>query len=82
MIALNKSIVSPILLRHTEEVKLLEGALRTVSQGQGQVVLMAGAPGIGKSWLVAETHRRAVAKGFTILIGSCFEGMISFPMRP
>jgi DNA-binding CsgD family transcriptional regulator len=79
---LNKSIVSPILVGRAEEVALLETALATVRQGRGQVVLVAGEAGIGKSRLVGELCQRAQASGFTVLNGYCFEDDLVFPYAP
>ncbi|MBI3958830.1 MAG: AAA family ATPase [Chloroflexi bacterium] len=63
-------------------MEVLEMALRTVQQGTGQIVLLAGEAGVGKSRLVAEIRQRAVRESFTILEGCCFERDLLFPYAP
>lgn len=48
---------------------LLEKALRA----QGQVVLLTGEPGIGKTRLLEELAGLAAARGFRVLRGRCYE---------
>jgi DNA-binding CsgD family transcriptional regulator len=74
--------MSPVLVGRAREVAILEAALRTVRQGMGHVVLLAGEAGVGKSRLVAEIRGRAAADGFTILAGQCFERDVVFPYAP
>jgi predicted ATPase/DNA-binding CsgD family transcriptional regulator len=82
MTLLNKSIISPILVGRTEEVARLERAVTAVGQGRGQVILVAGEAGIGKSRLVSELRQHALTSGFTVLSGYCFEDDLVFPYAP
>jgi len=43
------------------ELRLLEGALRDAVAGRGQVVLLTGEPGLGKTRLVQEARKRFIA---------------------
>ncbi|MBX3001727.1 MAG: AAA family ATPase [Caldilineaceae bacterium] len=82
MFTLDRAIISPILVGRAREVAQLEAAARTVQQGTGQLVLLAGEAGIGKSRLVAEVRREAALEGWTILAGNCFERDALFPYAP
>jgi tetratricopeptide (TPR) repeat protein len=82
VLAKEKPIISPLLVGRTREMEILATALRTVGQGQGQVVLLAGEAGIGKSRLVAELRHRATAMQCIILQGHCFERDLVFPYAP
>ncbi|HSD76027.1 MAG TPA: BTAD domain-containing putative transcriptional regulator, partial [Solirubrobacteraceae bacterium] len=53
----------PPLIGRTHELGLLAERHRRAAAGHGQVVVVSGEPGIGKSRLVAELHRRAAAPG-------------------
>ncbi|HMN29980.1 MAG TPA: AAA family ATPase, partial [Caldilineaceae bacterium] len=82
MVPIDRPIISPVLVGRTREVDVLETVLRTVRQGQGQIVLLAGEAGVGKSRLVAELRQRAVLDHWTILAGHCFERDVVFPYAP
>src|SRR3954451_21955989 len=77
-----KSLISSVLVGRGREVALLETILPAVQQGGGQVVLLCGEAGVGKSRLVAKIRQRALAQEFTILEGHCFERDLSFPYAP
>jgi hypothetical protein len=66
-----------------------EGALATADaaldeavRGSGQLLLVSGEPGIGKSALLAEVARTAVARGAQVLRGTCWEGAVAPPYWP
>lgn len=82
MASVDRLIISPILVGREREVAILEISLRAVQQGVGQVVLLSGEAGIGKSRLVAEMHRRALTQNFIILEGRCFERDLDYPYAP
>jgi DNA-binding CsgD family transcriptional regulator len=65
------------LIGRSRELVVLAGGLAAAGQGQAQVVLLAGEPGIGKSRLLHELAARAQAAGATVLRGgaSDAEGM-------
>src|SRR4051812_20978625 len=76
------SLVSPVLVGRTRELEALETFLHKAEQGSGQVVLLTGDAGVGKSRLVAETRGWATAHHFTLLAGYCFERDLTFPYAP
>ena len=55
------------------ELSSLRGALDDALGGSGQLVLISGEPGIGKSRLADELVAHANARGATILVGRCWE---------
>jgi len=59
------------LVGRDEELALLHRRWEQAKEGEGQVVLLSGEAGIGKSRLVAEVQARAVQQGFVILQGRC-----------
>jgi DNA-binding SARP family transcriptional activator len=55
------------------EWTLLSGVLQQVMDGRGQIVLVAGEPGIGKTRLLEELAGLATARGVRVLMGCCYE---------
>jgi DNA-binding CsgD family transcriptional regulator len=51
----------------------LEACLERAAAGTGQVLLVSGEAGIGKTRLVSEMRGRAQAAGFRVLEGACYE---------
>ncbi|HEX6110593.1 MAG TPA: AAA family ATPase, partial [Ktedonobacteraceae bacterium] len=51
-------------------------------RGEGQVALISGEAGIGKSRLVAEGKSYAANQGFLLLQGNCFQADSAFPYAP
>ena len=76
------AITSPVLVGRSREVETLDAALRAVRQDRGQVLLLTGEAGVGKSRLIAEIRQRATQDSFTILEGHCFEHDFVFPYAP
>jgi class 3 adenylate cyclase len=72
---------TPFVGRGTE-FDLLRGKLDEARQGKGNVVLLAGEPGIGKTRLSEELARHAEDTGATVLWGHCFEGDWTPPFAP
>jgi DNA-binding CsgD family transcriptional regulator len=64
------------------EVAAIEEALRGVLGGQGMIVVVEGAPGIGKSRLLAEAHRSAVHEGYGVAAGRADEMGAVAPLTP
>ncbi len=56
--------------------------LALAKNGKGQLVLLSGEAGMGKSRMVKETINHARQTGFTILTGHCYETEQSFPYAP
>src|SRR5262249_34109422 len=56
-----------------EELQVLTGALNDALAGRGQIVLLVGEPGIGKSRTTHEMARYAARRGVEVLVGRCWE---------
>ncbi len=67
------------LIDREEELTSLKGALESMLSGRGQVVLVAGEPGIGKTRLAEELLVYARLRGCLALIGRCYEQEINVP---
>src|SRR4051812_18478662 len=75
-------IVCPVLIGRTPQLATLERLIAEVYQRRGQVVLITGEAGIGKSRLVHETKAHAIDQGFSVLQGRCFEPDRVLPFAP
>ena len=62
------------------ELARLDAAVAAAREGRGGAVLLAGDPGIGKTFTAEEVARRAAARGFRVYWGRCHsdEGAPSF----
>jgi len=76
------SILCPILIGRDTQVAALTRLLDLARAGQGQIALLSGEAGIGKSRLVAEISIQAAQRGFTCLTGRSFETDRAFPYAP
>src|SRR5437588_5390567 len=72
----------PILVGREKELTILQDALLVAECGQGQLVLVAGDAGLGKSRLVSELQRGASMSGFSVITGSCPQTTLSLPYLP
>jgi AAA ATPase-like protein len=81
-VSVNKPIICPVLIGRTTELTSLRALLEQVKGGQGQVVVLSGEAGIGKSRLMTETRALALAEGFRVLQGSCFPTDRNCPYAP
>src|SRR5712691_568411 len=79
---LTRAIVCPIVVGRTAELTSLRLLIDRTRSGQGQVVLVCGEAGIGKSRLVAEAKAYAAAQDFLLLQGNCFQMDSSYPYAP
>ena len=66
-------MICPILIGRDAEVGSLDALLDQARLGQGQVVLICGEAGIGKSRLVATMKAAARSAGMPVIEGRCFE---------
>ena len=80
--AYNASVVCPILIGRTVELAAFHLLLDQAKSGKGQIVLLSGEAGIGKSRLAAEAKTYATAQGFLLLQGQCFPTDRSCPYAP
>src|SRR5918911_2164009 len=78
----NTPVSSPVLIGRQGEVASLRALIDRARNGQGQVVLLSGEAGIGKSRLAAEVKTQAQANGFLVLQGNCFPTDRSAPYAP
>lgn len=73
----------PSTLRGREtDLQEIEAALGRLRGGSGQVLVLEGPPGIGKTALLLEACRRAVRSGARALHGEALEGLQTVPFAP
>ena len=70
------------LVGRDEEMALLVRRWETVRQGAGQLVLIVGEPGLGKSRLIGEFHRRMRDTPHTWVEWSCSQLLQNTPLHP
>jgi DNA-binding CsgD family transcriptional regulator len=76
-------IKCPILIGRIDEIAHLQLIADRAQSGQGQVALVAGEAGIGKSRLVAEAKAYVTDQGFrSLLEGQCYQTDSTFPYAP
>ena len=78
----NKSIVSPELVGRDSQLQTLNELISQVRDGNGQIVMLAGEAGVGKSRLLAEIKTHAQFLKFIALEGTCFESNRTLPFAP
>ncbi len=64
------------------ELEMLEAALRDAHEERGQIVLLAGEPGIGKTRTVIEFTTRAAMSNISVFWGRCHEEAGAPPYWP
>jgi DNA-binding CsgD family transcriptional regulator len=74
-------VLCQALIGRTSERDMLYLLIERARSGQGQIALVCGEAGIGKSRLVAEAKTRTAAD-FLILQGNCFQMDSSYPYAP
>jgi class 3 adenylate cyclase len=70
------------LIGREEELSLLEDALLAANRGEGQMVLLAGEAGMGKTRLATDLQKGALKRGTPVLWGSCSEADFALPYLP
>jgi predicted ATPase len=75
-------LVCPQLIGRDLVLGAIEICLNQARGGQGQVFLVGGEAGVGKSRLVAEVCAHARSEGFMVLAGYCAEQDLSSPYAP
>ena len=78
----NKPVVCPIMIGRAADLTALHALTDQARGGEGQVALISGEAGIGKSRLVAETKTYATTQDFLLLQGLCFPTDRSCPYAP
>jgi len=81
-VSFHKPVVCPVLIDRVSELATLHALIDQAHRGRGQVFLLGGEAGVGKSRLVAEAKVSAAAQGFLLLQGNCFQPDISSPYAP
>lgn len=79
---LGQPVVCPVLIGREQELSLLERSLKQALTGQGQVLLISGEAGVGKTRLLAEVQALARRLGLRVLQGRCFELDRELPLAP
>jgi len=81
----DKPIVCPVLIGRAADLTALHTLIDQVKSGKeqkGQVILISGEAGIGKSRIVTEAKKYASAQGFLQFQGNCFPTDLSYPYAP
>ncbi|MEP6766863.1 MAG: adenylate/guanylate cyclase domain-containing protein, partial [Gemmatimonadaceae bacterium] len=73
--------LSPLVGRDEEDALLARG-LTATREGEGNIVLLSGEAGVGKSRLIQSMRARAIDEGFTCLVGRCASVHQSSPLLP
>src|SRR5713101_5957275 len=86
MHAMERSINRPLLcskiIGRAPELAALGSFVEQAKEGRGQIALLRGEAGIGKSRLVAEIKAYAAGLDFLLLQGNCFRSDHFFPYAP
>src|SRR5713226_5573832 len=75
-------IICPVVIGRVQEVTHLRMLVDRAKSGEGQVALVCGEAGIGKSRLVAEVKTEAASCDFLLMQGSCFPTDHAIPYAP
>src|SRR5690349_3514183 len=75
-------VVCPTLIGRSPQIAGVERVLARVREGNGQVALIVGEAGVGKSRLLRAMTDQARASGFFVLHGASFESERSIPYAP
>src|SRR5579864_4144752 len=76
------SVVCPVFIGRTAALASFERIVEQVGNGRGQMVLVSGEAGIGKSRLVAEAKASVGQERARFLQGACFEQDRALPFAP
>ena len=73
---------TPALVGRVRELDQLRAAMLAARDGRGQIVLLTGTAGIGKSRIAGESATIATILGFTVLSGRAAESEQGLPYAP
>lgn len=80
---MSNSALAPTMVGRQQQLDALHGYLAQARAGQGQVVLIAGEAGVGKTRLLREFARAAAASGqVEVLTGHCYDERPAPPYGP
>ena len=77
-----RQVLCPVLVAREDETRHIAAALAGSRAGRGGMVLLTGEAGVGKSRLVREASRLAVAQGCAVLTGRAVASDVPTPFRP
>src|SRR5256884_139203 len=72
----------PVLVGRERELSLLEDALLAAHRGGGQVVVIGGEAGVGKTRLAMELQKRGRRAGTAVMVGTTSEADVALPYLP
>src|ERR1700694_4312975 len=75
-------VLCPVLIGREHELSILEDALLEANRGHGQVAILTGDAGMGKTRLSTELQRRAQQLGMKVLWGGGSEAEVGVPYLP
>jgi predicted ATPase len=75
-------IVCPITVGRASELAILNKAIDQAQAGNGQVFLISGEAGVGKSRLVAAAQAYAAGNEVAVFQGHCYQEDLSTPYAP
>ena len=78
---LDKSVVCPVFIGRQDDLQLLDRLISRSNEDNGQIALISGEAGIGKSRLIREAIGRAPERTM-ILEGYCFQTEMALPYAP
>jgi predicted ATPase len=76
------SVLRTRLVGRDAELREIKSSVELAASGHGQVALVEGEPGIGKTRLVQEAQVYARLRGFGVLVGHCYEQESAAPYLP
>ena len=74
-----RSLVCPILVGRDDLLDLGDRRIAEVAAGRGQLLLLAGEAGVGKTRLLGAIERRASAAGFRLVRGGTYPSDLQVP---
>jgi DNA-binding CsgD family transcriptional regulator len=77
----DKPVLCPVLIGREKDLQALDRLVLQACEKNGQIALIAGEAGIGKSRLIREAKKRA-PHGTLILEGGCFQTDSALPYSP
>ena len=75
------SLAEPAFVARHAELAKLDEQIQRASEGKGSIALLEGESGSGKSWVMAETARRAASHGLWVLRGHGTSEVAQRPFR-
>lgn len=75
-------LLCPHLIGRDDELQQLDAAIESARRGEGRLIVVMGAAGIGKSRLASAAADDARGKGIAVLSGRCVPSGVAVPYRP